>query len=261
LQKICEANDELDNIILLKTPIIPGDIQRMSECESVDVVLALNILHWFQSDWMLLADSILELGDNVIIETPPVENSCKALDAKTRADINNYLLKKGAELIGLVKRHTSDVMSPVYHVSRPKKTLKRKTWLMPELSENRLEISSSFLDKKLTKNTEQESKEIKSDWIHGINLITYLMCDGRHPSRKHIASELIRLSEHKTHNDWTANNMIVQGNKLELIDWPSSDQLKEKGRTPTRKVVSRHKRFLKMSKQADVENFFWKKLL
>jgi tRNA A-37 threonylcarbamoyl transferase component Bud32 len=87
------------------------------------------------------------------------------------------------------------------------------------------------------------------------------MCNGRHPSRKHIASELIRLSEHKTHNDWTANNMIVQGNKLELIDWPSSDQLKEKGRTPTRKVVSRHKRFLKMSKQADVENFFWKKLL
>ena len=49
------------------------DLQKLSECEHFDVVLALNIIHWFPSEWMKIADAILAMGDNIIIETPPQE--------------------------------------------------------------------------------------------------------------------------------------------------------------------------------------------
>jgi hypothetical protein len=46
LFKLCKVNDSLKNIILLDKQVIVEDLQKLSECESFSVVLALNIIHW-----------------------------------------------------------------------------------------------------------------------------------------------------------------------------------------------------------------------
>jgi hypothetical protein len=74
LLNLCKANTSLKNVILLNKQIFPQDLKRLSECESFDVVLALNIIHWFGANWKDVTDAILNMGDNIIIETPPQED-------------------------------------------------------------------------------------------------------------------------------------------------------------------------------------------
>ena len=74
LLDLCKANTSLENIILLNKHITLPDLKRLSECESFDVVLALNIIHWFGDRWQQVADAVLAMGDKIIIETPPLEN-------------------------------------------------------------------------------------------------------------------------------------------------------------------------------------------
>jgi cyclopropane fatty-acyl-phospholipid synthase-like methyltransferase len=71
---LCKMNDSLKNLILLNKQVIPEDLQKLSECESFSVVLALNIIHWLGPRWKETTDAILNLGDNIIIETPPQES-------------------------------------------------------------------------------------------------------------------------------------------------------------------------------------------
>jgi hypothetical protein len=261
LGDICRANTDRHNIIFLNTPIIPDDLEQMASCEALDVILAFNILHWFPDDWKQLITALTQLGDNVLIETPPLEKGLDELNTVTRRDILSYMSACGAKQVGTVKRHTSNVMSPVYLLSNPKRVLQRKTWLMPREGVEHIHIESTFERKKLIKQPTTGHDMVSTDWAPGINLLTYLMCNGQHPSRKRLACELDRLSHYSAHDDWTANNMIVQGNKLVLVDWPQANSADKDGRYPTKNVVSRHKRLIRCKSKEDVERFFWRKLL
>ena len=44
LLDICKTHNELTNLILLNTTFTPAELQRLSDCEDFDVVLALNLL-------------------------------------------------------------------------------------------------------------------------------------------------------------------------------------------------------------------------
>jgi len=52
-------------------------------------------------------------------------------------------------------------------------------------------------------------------WKPGINLITYLCLNGRYPDRNNLVQSI---AIDRDHSDWMPNNMIVQGNKITLID-------------------------------------------
>ena len=70
---LCKCNTTAKNIIYLNKPIIISDIEKLTEHEYFDIVLALNIIHWFENSWQILTDLLLSLGANIIIETPPTE--------------------------------------------------------------------------------------------------------------------------------------------------------------------------------------------
>ncbi len=179
LLDICKCNTSLKNIILLKKHLIISDIKRLSECEYFDIVLALNIIHWFKYSWKNLINHILELGSQVIIETPPQEVLNQLNDNKLKKEIEDYIKLKKGKLIGQVKRHTSETYSKVFLISNiEKKIIKRENW-KAEYNENSKDYLISNQHEKLL----FKEKNLKPIYCKpGINLYTYKFYNGSHPS-------------------------------------------------------------------------------
>jgi hypothetical protein len=260
LLDLCKANDSLKNIILLNKQVIPEDLQRLSECEYFDVVLALNIIHWFGSRWREVTDAILHMGNNIIVETPPQEASASQEANFVRKSIEEYLVFRNAKILGKAPRHTSDgKMSTIYLVESEKTRIERKSWFHRKDVDDHHTIVSSYKLKKITKKPPRVSHLQENDWKPGINLVTFLMYNGIYPSREKITAAIERIQDND-HNDWTVNNMILQGDKLSLIDW--NDQLTgaSGGRRYSRKVLNTHLRLVGFKDPTKIERYFWNRL-
>lgn len=261
LKGLCRVNDSLDNIILLNKQVIPEDIQRLSECESFSVVLALNIIHWFDSRWKEVTDAILNLGDNIIIETPPQESHATREQNFLRKSIEDYLISRNAKLLGKVPRHTSkDKAASIYLLETEKKKILRKHWLASESIGGQYTIESNYKVRTITKKPPHALGLHINKWTPGINLITFLMYNGAHPTREKLKLALKHIQD-RFHNDWTANNMILQGNRLTLIDWDDPAHSYNGGRRCSPKVLKAHLHFVDLKKPAAIEDYFWNHLV
>ena len=261
LLDLCKANDSLENIILLNKQIIPEDLQRLSECENFSVVIAFNIIHWFGSRWKEVTDAILDMGDNIIIETPPQEDFASREINLIRKSIEEYLVFRNAKILGEVPRHTSaDTMSRIYHIESENTKIKRSSWFHPKNGVDRYTITSNYEAKTITKRQTYLPDLRVSDWKPGINLSTFLMYNGAHPSRKKIKAAIKHIKDYD-HNDWTVNNMILQGNKLTLIDWNDQKHDSSGGRKCTSKVLKAHLRLVGLKDPAKIDHYFWNRLI
>jgi hypothetical protein len=260
LLDLCNVNDSLENIIFLNKAVALKDLLKLGECESFSVVLAMNIIHWFGPQWRDMTDAILKLGDNIIIETPPEEDCTSPEENIFRKSIEEYLLFRKARVLGRVPRHTSkNKMANIYLLESEKKSLERKHWLAPKTSEQYI-ITSNYEAKTITKRPPHAERMKVYDWKPGINLITYLMYNGAYPSREKLEGA-IRDIQDPTHNDWTVNNMILQGNRLSLIDWDDPVHGLSGGRRSTPKVLKAHLHLVGLRDTAKVDNYFWNRLV
>jgi hypothetical protein len=261
LLNLCEANDSLGNVILLNKPVVLRDLQRLGECESFSVVLAMNIIHWFGPRWREVTDAILELGDNIIIETPPQEDHANPEQNAIRKAIEDYLVFRKAKILGEVPRHTSAKQkAAIYLVESEKKKLIRKHWLAPRTNQDHYAIESSYEARTITKRPPHAPDMRIIDWEPGINLMTFLMYNGTYPSRRRIMTEINNIRD-LSHNDWTVNNMILQGKRLMLIDWDDPSHGPEGGRRSTPRVLKAHLRLAGLKDPAHVEKYFWNRLI
>jgi hypothetical protein len=260
LLDLCKANDSLENIILLNKEVALEDLLKLGECESFSVVLAMNIIHWFGPQWKYVTDAILKLGDNIIIETPPEEDCASPEQNILRKSIEEYLIFRKARVLGKVPRHTCEnKMANIYLLESEKKTLERKHWLAPQNSDPYI-ITSNYEIKTITKWPPHAERMKVFDWKPGINLITYLMYNGAYPSRREIESWVSEIQD-PSHNDWTINNMILQGNRLKLIDWDDPVHGSSGGRRSAPKVLKAHLHLVGLRNQGKVDNYFWNRLV
>jgi hypothetical protein len=260
LLELCQANDSLENIILLNKEIALKDLLMLGECESFSVVLAMNIIHWFGPYWRDITDAILKLGDKIIIETPPEEDCASREENSLRKSIEEYLIFRRAIILGKVPRHTSaNKMANIYLLELEKKSLERKHWLAAKTG-NQYLIRSNYEAKTITKWPPHADGVKVYNWKPGINLLTYLMYNGTYPTRKKLEAA-IRNIRNPAHNDWTVNNMIVQGNRLSLIDWDDPVHGSSGGRRSTPKVLKAHLHLVGLRDRAKVDNYFWNRLV
>ena len=261
LLDLCRANTSLENVILLNKKIVPEDLKRLAECESFDVVLAFNIIHWFGDCWKEVADAILAMGDNIIIEHPPQEDIVSRDLNALRVAIDEYLVFRGSKVIEEVPRHTSKKTSKIYLLETEKKKLERKQWLTPPENHDYLTIASNYEAKTITKKLSDISSVQINKWVPGINLMTFLMYNGTHPARVQLKQAIKNIADNKTHNDWTANNMILQGNQISLVDWGDPSHGLNGGRRITPKVLRAHLRLVSLKDPAKIERYFWNRLI
>lgn len=103
LRDICELNTEVNKLIYLKRALSLEDFRMLAQHEHFDVVLALNVVH-HMSPWREILDTIFELGDTIIIETPPA-NDNRTEEEPSIPLIENYLLnKESGEIIAQIAR-------------------------------------------------------------------------------------------------------------------------------------------------------------
>lgn len=259
LLDLCRANDTLDNVILLQKAVTPEDLKRLSECESFSVVLAMNIIHWFGPRWKEVTDSILALGDNIIIETPPEEEGGNPDQNRIRKSIEEYLTSRKATVLGKVPRHTSESkMANIYLIQSQKTKLARKHWLAP-VTDDPFTIASSYRSRTITKWPPHARAREVYRWKPGINLMTYMMYNGAYPLKRKIESEIRRIRD-LSHNDWTANNMILQGERLSLIDWDDPAH-GNGGRFSSPRVIKAHLRFVGSTSPERAAQYFLSRLI
>lgn len=214
LEKLCYENNNLNKIILLKKCITSEELQILSECEHFDVVLALNVVHHFGDKWQQVIDAILNMGDNIIIETPPVEDK-NAAGQQYLELIENYLKSQNGEIISRFLRPTDNVFDYMFYFKKNKQHIQRIHWnnSLPEENIKNYHINSDFNIKTFHKAASNEF----ASWQPGINLLTFKMLNGCYPSKDKIYNSLLKFESIK-HNDLKIWNIIIQGNKLLPID-------------------------------------------
>ncbi len=211
LEKLCAKNNTLNNIILLKKHITAKELSILSECEHFDVIIALNVIHHFGPDWKAATDAILDLGDNIIIQTPPKEDK-NAAGQKYISKIEQYLMEKYGKIIGNFPRQTqSDVMDKMFWFKSDRDFLKRIHWAnsLPKEKWQNYKIVSDFDQKYFLKKHVNEQRP----WYHGINLYTFKILNGTWPKNQTI-TDLINNIDFSNHNDVKIWNLIIQGQKL-----------------------------------------------
>lgn len=214
LKRICMMNDQLHNIIFLHKKVTPQELLRLGSCEHFDVVLALNIIHWSLADWRSTADAIIGLGDTIIVETPPAEETT-AIGGTYLEAINGYCLEQGAEIIDRFPRnHTKpDLLSYFYLIQHKKKGIDIPVWFAHEVH-TKYQIKSTFKEKQLKKTVKQgkEKEQFESVWVPGINLMTFIALNGVYPEKDTLMNALQTLDRDGTvHKVPGIENLLIQG--------------------------------------------------
>jgi len=223
LPQICQLNKKLDNVIVLEKFITPQDLKELGQCEHFDLVLAFNVVHQMKEGWKETIDNLLTLGDHILIETPPPGCHTSA-NKELLPLIEEYLsANKNGSVIGQVPRYgrpgnpgPDQKYSNVHLFQMHKNVLPKPTWGSPNI--RFYPINSNFHEKTIYK--ARIDKTI--DWKKGINLWTFKNLNGVYPAKDIIHQEIKRLSAFP-HCDFTPWNIIMQGNRLELIDWDDNN--------------------------------------
>lgn len=258
LSSICKANKKSKNIIWLDRSICAKDFSRLASCEHVDVILAQNILHWFPNEWKTLLDNFRQMSHVTIIELPPNEETLGSEQYHLREDLHSLLAKEASQVVEGVPRHTNPTLKTTYYILINKSGLahlEKTSMVHPNFGDRDHIISFDFHEKKLIKREmASPHKETTVIWAPGINLISFLCLNGQYPMRSEVVKSLALDLNHK---DWMLNNMILQGQKMVLIN--KGDPKNEPGgkgkNLCTKKRIKKCKNLIINGDEASVHHF------
>src|SRR6185437_15715378 len=91
LASICKLNHHLNNLVWLDKPLTLKDLKDMRACEHFDVILLLNMVHWFPDQWKEMIDIAHSMSHVTILEVPPIEDSLPADQLYLRKQVHDYL--------------------------------------------------------------------------------------------------------------------------------------------------------------------------
>jgi len=236
LMNLCHQNDCRDRLIVLKSHMNLDKLKELSKCEHFDIVLALNVIHHFENEDILeVCKTFTELGDNLILETPPTDDigACGQNNLKIISDYFDSIVRTS---LGQFERHTSDTKSNMVWFKTPKTELKWPYYNYEDIFHNENidaagiqvlksrgpnHIDSTYESKEVT----TPRREGKRNWIEGLNLKSFLELNGIYPHPYQIIDKLKSkniqggYSWDDTNNDLVVHNIILHGHNLYMIDF------------------------------------------
>ena len=117
--------NELANVVMLPVHLTGADLGVFAKCESIDVVLALNVLHHFD-DWQAGLAAILEMGENIIIETPG-SGDTNARNPQMHEELYAILNNQPHELIFESESHVSTAKRYMMRFEMPANRISMQT--------------------------------------------------------------------------------------------------------------------------------------
>ena len=176
-------------------------LDTLGRCEHFDIVIVHDISSCVQAPLSSLIAALTRLGDALFIEAenPAFEK----------------LLNKSTRIKKLVDRTTEYPALFALHTKKKGLDLARYTQQKSRSTKPRYEVTSSYIYKEFNK----KGLDYPLKWIHGINLVTFVMFYGVYPTDIHIRKEIRRLRKiYSTHNDFVIGNLILRGKRLFPID-------------------------------------------
>lgn len=199
------------NFIHLKTNGTIDELRHLGECEHFDMVLIKDHNNELNEQ---CASVLYALGENVFINV----------------EKRQELFEKHIRELGFNKISHSIVETNLFHCYHPVTFLKRTHWFESASSLNSVRhIISTLHEKKLHK--KYDPKHVPTTWLPGINLMTFKVLNGCIPQETIMRNEIVRLFN-ISHLDWMPNNMILQGCRVELIDFDPLDSEPKTVNTP-----------------------------
>jgi SAM-dependent methyltransferase len=219
----------------LRRHLTEADLEALADCEHLDVVLALNVLHDMPDPGRALR-AVLRMGEEVFVEVPHDIDGLEWFGDLVRA-------QEGAIHLGRTRG------GDLFHLRRPKSTL---TWAYLGAEKNgappmRMHQIVSTPEIKLWNCVEKTEARV---WFPGINLHTYLTLGGVYPPRARVATIVEREVNRAlfgqgdvgligvNHADVRPWNVVLSGETATLIDWADPRQPKEDDRLALTTLVA-----------------------
>lgn len=180
-------------------------LETLGRCEHFDVVIVHDISSCVDTPLPRLISALTKLGDHLFVEAESPEFE--------------KLLLKSTRIKKVVPRSATYPSLYAYHTKKRGLDLARYTQAKYYSGEPRYSITSSPYAKEFYK----EGLEYPLKWIHGINLVTFVMFYGVYPTDAILRKQFLAFRQsHEEHNDLVIGNMILKGTKLYPIDMADS---------------------------------------
>ncbi len=191
-----------DKTVLAPKVLTLGFLNTLAQCEHLDVVFVHDLTGMVKAPLASLVGTLTYLGEHVFIVA-----KTKALEqVLQQSSIIKQVIKRAEERPGL------------FYSYRPKRYLSYSRFTQRHPSQTMYKIESTFKKKQFIK---EDSYPLP--WVHGINLVTFIMLNGVSPSRATIKQQFLSFKKrYPNHNDLVLGNVIVQGHMLIPIDCTDS---------------------------------------
>jgi hypothetical protein len=219
LAEVCREN-AIPTTVAMTHSLSAEDLKELAASEHADVVLAMNVLH-HMDDWAPALDAILELGQDVIIETPGRGDTGSAHYSRSQA-ILDAIEGLGGSVVGWTDSHvTAGVKRPVYRYTRKKYSVWASYAYRGRVRARgphpvRKNMIASTPDEKWVHFSGGESRA----WHPGVNLWNWLQMGGSYPDRATVRRLVQKAADglQSSHGDFKPWNLILQGQSLQVID-------------------------------------------
>jgi 2-polyprenyl-3-methyl-5-hydroxy-6-metoxy-1,4-benzoquinol methylase len=223
LLELCIKNNN-QNILLLDKQMNLKHLKNLKEVQHFDIILALNVIHHFDESFQDVLDTLISMCSFCIMEHP---NSLENDSTK-----NSHRLK--IEKLNLEKFKPQLLNTNPSGLGNPdNQNLERNMWLLENTQSKTIDrgwrgaskysdqfgpgteiyIQSNFDE--ISVNYSQRNE--KRNWIHGVNLRTFLENNGVYPTNEKII-HLIEELKIDNAKDLGPHNLILNGSQLFLID-------------------------------------------
>ena len=223
LLELCIKNNNR-NILLLDKQMNLKHLKHLKEVQHFDIVLALNIIHHFEEPFQDVLETLVSMSSFCFMEHP---NSLEDNSTKNSHRLKTEKLKLEKFKPKLLNKNQSGLGNS------SNQKLERDMWLLENTKSKTIDRGwrgSSKYNEQFGPNTEINIKsnfdeinvdyslrEEKRNWIHGIDLRTFLENNGVYPTNDEII-HLIDTMNVDDAQDLGPHNLILNGKQLFPID-------------------------------------------
>jgi 2-polyprenyl-3-methyl-5-hydroxy-6-metoxy-1,4-benzoquinol methylase len=223
LLELCIKNDNR-NILLLDKQMNLKHLKNLKEVQHFDVVLALNIIHHFEESFQDVLETLVSMSSFCFMEHP---NSLENNSTKNYHRLKKEKLNLEKFKPKLLNKNQSGLGNSM------NQKLERNMWLLENTESKTIDRGwrgSSKYHEQFGPNTEISIKssfdeisvdyglrDEKRNWIHGIDLRTFLENNGVYPTNDEII-HLIDTMNIDNAQDLGPHNLILNGKQLFPID-------------------------------------------
>jgi 2-polyprenyl-3-methyl-5-hydroxy-6-metoxy-1,4-benzoquinol methylase len=223
LLELCIKNNNR-NILLLDKQMNLKHLKHLKEVQHFDIVLALNIIHHFEEPFQDVLETLVSMSSFCFMEHPnslednSTKNSHRLKTEKLRLEkFKPKLLNKNQSGLGNSSNQKLERDMWLLENTKPK-TIDRGWRGSSRYNEqfgpnNEINIKSNFDEI----NVDYSLREEKRNWIHGIDLRTFLENNGVYPTNDEII-HLIDTMNVDDAQDLGPHNLILNGKQLFPID-------------------------------------------